>query len=125
MDNYLIDRETLGRFVDELIKSKTLSVSSTEELNIKREEAIKTLDEKIGLAIFRKFTPEQNTEFNQLLDREDTTEATFENFFQKTGLNIEKIANDALAEFAKEFLGDQNAQQSKSTIKPKSSSRSK
>jgi molecular chaperone GrpE (heat shock protein) len=109
MDNYLIDRETLGRFVDELIKSKTLSVSSTEELNIKREEAIKTLDEKIGLAIFRKFTPEQNTEFNQLLDREDTTEATFENFFQKTGLNIEKIANDALAEFAKEFLGDQNA----------------
>ena len=109
MDNYLIDREALSRFVDELIKNKTLSVSNAEELNAKREEAIKALDEKISLAIFRNFTPEQNTEFNQLLDREDTTEATFENFFQKTGLDIEKITNDALAEFAKEFLGDQNA----------------
>ena len=109
MDNYLIDRETLGRFVDELIKKKTQSGASLEEMNAKREEAIKSLDQKIGLAIFSKFTPEQNTEFNQLLDREDTTEATFEKFFQKIGLDIEKIATDAMKQFAQEFLGGQNA----------------
>ena len=109
MDNYLIDRETLGGFVDELIKSKTLPVSSAEELNAKREAAIKALDEKISLAIFGRFTPEQNTEFNQLLDRADATEADYQDFFDKAGLDVEKIAEGIMQQFAQDFLGGQNA----------------
>ncbi len=109
MDNYLIDRETLGRFVDELIKNKVQAGANLEELNTKREETIKALDKKIGLAIFSRFTPEQNTEFNQLLDSEDTTEVTFEEFFKKIGFDIEKISTGAMQQFAQEFLGGQNA----------------
>ncbi len=109
MDNYLTDRETLGRFVDELIKKKVKSGANPEELNAKREETIKALDQKIGLAVFSKFTPEQNAEFDQLLDREDTTEAAFEAFFQKINLDFEKSTTDAMRQFAQEFLGDQNA----------------
>ena len=52
MDNLLIDRETLGRFVDELIKKKPLAVGNPEELNALREESIKALDDRIAMAIF-------------------------------------------------------------------------
>lgn len=108
MDNYLIDRETLGQFVDELIKQKPLDVNNTEELNNLREESIKALDKAIGVAIFSHFTEEQNTEFNQLLDR-DAPEEDYQAFFDQTGLDLEKITTEAMQKFAQEFLeGGQN-----------------
>ena len=108
MDDYLIDRETLGKFVDEL-KNQTPSAEQAEELNAKREEIIEALDEKIGLAIFSKFTPNQNDEFNHLLEREDATEADFQSFFDRIGLDVEQIATDTMKNFAQELLGGQNA----------------
>lgn len=109
MDNYLIDRETLGKFVDELIKKKALPVNTPEELNNLREESIKSLDDKIGLAIFGSLTDEQNTEFNQLLDRADAEESDFENFFNKIGLDVEQKVTDTMNSFGEEFLaGGQN-----------------
>ena len=110
MDNYLIDRQTLGRFVDELIKRKALPVNTPEELNNLREESIKALDDKIGLAIFGNLTNEQNTELNQLLDRTDAEESDFEGFFNKIGLNVEQTITDTMNAFGEEFLtGGQNA----------------
>ena len=110
MDNYLIDRETLSKFVDELIKNKALPVSTTEELNAKREELIKSLDRQIGTAIFGQFTDEQNDEFNQLLDQdEEITESTYQDFFDKTGINVEETITATMKKFAQDFLkGDQN-----------------
>ena len=52
MDNYLINRETLGQFADELIKRKPLPVNSPEDLAELREDIIKTLNERISLAVF-------------------------------------------------------------------------
>lgn len=109
MDNYLIDRETLGKFVDELIKRKALPVNTPEELNNLREESIKSLDDKIGLAVFGSLTEEQNTEFNQLLDRGNVEESDFENFFNRIGLDVEQKITDAMNAFGAEFLGGQNA----------------
>ena len=108
MNDYLIDRETLGRFVDELIKNKTLPVDNADELNAQREQLIKDLDKKIGLAIFGKLTKEQATELNQLFDQDDTTEETYQAFFDKIGLDIEQTASEAMKEFAREFLGGAN-----------------
>lgn len=111
MNDYLIDRETLGKFVDELFKHKALPVDNAEELNAQREAAIKALDEKIGVAIFSEFTEEQNKEFNQMLDRdEEVTAGDYEVFFNKIGLNVEDVVNSAMKEFAKDFLGGQNAE---------------
>lgn len=109
MDNYLIDRETLGKFVDELIKRKALPVNTPEELNTLREESIKSLDDKIGLAVFGSLTNEQNTEFNQLLDRGDVEESEFEDFFNRIGLDVEQKITDTMNAFGAEFLGGQNA----------------
>lgn len=108
MDNYLTDREALGQFIDELIKQKPLDVANTEELNNLREESIKALDKAIGVAVFSHFTEEQNTEFNQLLDR-DAPEEDYEAFFARTGLDLERITTDTMQKFAQEFLeGGQN-----------------
>lgn len=110
MDNYLIDRETLGKFVDELIKNKALSVSSADELNNLREQAIKDLDDQIADAVFGRFTKEQNEEFNRLLDNDATTEDDYEHFFANTGLNLDEIISDSMKQFATDFLkGGENA----------------
>ncbi|MBR3122212.1 hypothetical protein IKF28_02080 [Candidatus Saccharibacteria bacterium] len=110
MDDYLIDRQTLGQFVDGLIKKKALPVNSPEELNNIREEAIKSLDDRIGLAIFGSFTPEQNEEFNRMLDRDDADENDYSNFFERIGLNINQKIGETLKAFGEEFLAEgQNA----------------
>ena len=55
-------------------------------------------------------TDEQNTEFNQLLDRTDAGESDFESFFNKIGLDVEQRITDTMNAFGEEFLaGGQNA----------------
>lgn len=109
MDNYLIDRETLTKFVDELIKKRTLPADNAEELNELREQMIASLDKKIGIAIFSHLTEEQNTELNELLDRDDTSAETYKEFFDKIGLKVDQIIADTYKAFSEEFLGGQNA----------------
>ena len=110
MNDYLIDRETLGKFVDELIKNKALPVDSAEELNDLREANIKALDDKIGLAIFGSLTDEQYAEFEQLLDRDDGNPEVYQDFFNSIGLDVQDIITKAMQEFQNEFLGGQNAE---------------
>ena len=107
MDDYLIDRQTLSQFVDALIKKKALPVDNPEELNSVREDAIKSLDDKIGLAVFGGLTEEQNTEFNQMLDR-NAAEDEYESFFNRIGLNVEETITNTMKTFAEDFLGGQN-----------------
>lgn len=109
MDNLLIDRETLGRFVDELIKKKPLAVNSPEELNAFREKSIEALDDRIALAIFGGLSDQQNEELNQLLDRPGTTETEFQQFFERNGLNVEEAVTNTVRVFGREFLGGENA----------------
>lgn len=109
MDNFLIDREALGQFVDALIKKKPLPVDNLEELNDLRERNITALDDKIGMAVFSQFTEEQNAEFNRMLDREnDPSEEEFLSFFEKAGINLKGTIESAMQEFANGFLGGQN-----------------
>lgn len=109
MDNNLINRETLSQFVDELIKRKPLPIDSAEDLANLREDAIKALDDRIGMAIFGKFTEEQSQEYNQILDRGEENPDVFEDFFNRAGLDVEKIITETMDEFANEFLeGGQN-----------------
>ena len=108
MDDYLIDRETLGQFVDELIKKKTLPVNTAEELTEFREELIKTLDDRISLAIVCRLNEEQNQEINNLLDRGEVDSDILEDFFSRAGIDVEKVITETMESFAKEFLGGEN-----------------
>lgn len=107
MDDYLIDRQTLGQFVDALIKKKALPVDNPEELESVREDAMKSLDDKISLAVFGRLSEEQNTEFNQMLDR-NASEDEYESFFNRIGLNVEETITNTMKAFAEGFLGGQN-----------------
>lgn len=108
MDNYLIDRETLGGFIDELIKKKPLPVNAAEELTNYREEQIKALDDRISQAIFGGLTDDQDRELNNLLDRGEPSSETLESFFSQAGINIDETIKNAMESFAKEYLGVQN-----------------
>lgn len=108
MDGYLIDREALGEFIDELIKKKPLPVDNMEELTSYREEQIKALDEQIGRAVFGRLTEEQNRELNELFNRNEENPEVFEDFFDRSGIDVEQIIADTMETFGKEFLGGQN-----------------
>ena len=82
MNEYLIDRETLGRLIDELIKRKPLPVNTAEDL--------------------------QNAEMNELLNRNESNPDVFKNFFIRAGIDLESIIANAITTFGKEYLGEQN-----------------
>ncbi len=110
MDNTLIDRETLGQFIDELIKQQPLPVNTAEELNDLREKSITALDDKIGTAVFSRLSKEQNAELSQMFDRdEEPSEDEYKDFFIRCGIDLEQTVTKAMQDYKTEFLGGQNA----------------
>ena len=109
MDNYLLDPEPLEQFIDGLMKQRPLPVSTPEEIKAFREEKVKELDDKIGMAIFTSLTSEQLDNLNQNLNQgSNITPEFFQNFFRDAGLDLQKIIADTMTSFGKQFLGDQN-----------------
>lgn len=108
MDNYLMDRQTLGQFIDELIKKKALPVDDTAELEALREKEMKALDDKVIDAIFGRLSDEQDAELNQLLDKGEESPEAFEEFFQNAGIDVEEIISQTMQDFAADFLGGEN-----------------
>ena len=108
MNNYIIDRETLGQLVDDLMKKGPLSASNAEELNTLREKTMEDLDNKINMAIFESLPTEKLLELEHLMDDINTPPEVFQKFFQESGINLQKIIKDTFDNFTKEFLGGQN-----------------
>ena len=106
MENYLIERETLAKFVDSLIAKKTQPIENLEAL---REESIKKLYDRIGQAIFGSLTKSQLDEINTLLDQNETDGQAFQDFFSRAGINLEEVVTKAMQDFGVEFLGGKNA----------------
>ncbi|MBQ3293123.1 hypothetical protein IJG93_02355 [Candidatus Saccharibacteria bacterium] len=109
MDNYLIDRETLGQFVDELIKRKALPVDDTAELEALREKEMKALDDKIINDIFGRLNDEQVDELNQLLDKGEESPEAFEQLFKNANIDVEQVIEQTMQDFAADFLGGEDA----------------
>lgn len=108
-ENYLVNRQDLARFVDELIKKKPLPVDTTEELENFRARTIDSLDDSIGLAVFGQLTDEQDAELNQLLDDKKSTEDDYDKFFSRIGLDISQTVQDTMTAFAEAFLAEGGA----------------
>lgn len=109
MQDYLLDRETLGQFVDNLIKKRPLPVDKAEEINSFREEQIKALDDHIANALFGQMNEEQTTALSQLLDQEKENPDVFKKFFTEQNINVEQIVADAASSFSANYLaGGQN-----------------
>lgn len=103
MENFLIDQEILGNFVDELI-------SKSNNKNVDKEAKIRELDQKIGEEIFGSLDANQLDEFNRFLDMGDTDEAEEEirNFFAKYNINLDLKIQEIMEHFAKDFLEGNN-----------------
>ena len=108
MDNYLIDRETLGKFVDELMAKKALPERDAADAEKYREEKIAELDRRISFAIVDALNDEQLVEFNNIMDRDDSPES-YRVFFEKAGINVEDKIAEGMRSFGEDFLGGRNA----------------
>jgi len=109
MDEYLIDREILEQFVDELMKQKPLPANTAEELNALREKNIKALDDQIAKAVFGSLTAPQLEAINKILDSGEENPEVFQEFFQNAGVDLQKITSETMTKFSEQFLGGQNA----------------
>ncbi len=105
MENYLIERETLAEFVDSLIAKKPQPI---ENLDALREESIRKLDDRISQAIFGNLNSDQLDEIDAILDRDDTDDQVFQDFFDRAGVNLKEVIAKAMQDFSKEFLGGEN-----------------
>ena len=108
MEEYLVERETLEKFVDELMKKGTLPVDSADEVSALRERMIQELDDAIGKAVFGSLDKVQLAAVNQLLDDNNTSEAAFRGFFERAGVDVDKKVAEAMEAFRGKFLGGKN-----------------
>ena len=109
MDNdYLIERGTLVELVDALL-SKKYPNGLPENIDTIREENIKKLDDKITKDLFDSFTESQLTDFNKLLDKNESDPQAFRNFFKDANIDLEQQIEKSVREFSAEFLGGENA----------------
>lgn len=107
MENYLIERDVLGKVVDDLIAEKFPDRPSS-ELETLREDSIKKLDDKIGKAVFGSLNKEQLKKVNEMLDEDIDDAAAFEMFFEEAGVDLNKVISDTITDFGQEFLGGEN-----------------
>lgn len=104
MQDYLLDRETLAQFIDELMKKRPIPVDNATEINNFREEQMKALDDHISDAIFGGMSDAQLSGLNQLLDQEKDNPDVFRNFFKAQNIDIDGIVADAFNSFSTNYL---------------------
>lgn len=109
MENYLVDRETLAQFIDQLTSQKPLPATTPEERNQQREQLISSLDQTIRLSLLNQLSADQLDELNSLLDRDDEITDEYDRFFDHAGLDLHKITTNAAVHFGQVYLGGAHA----------------
>ena len=89
MENYLIGRETIGKFIDQLIAKKYVN-QFPDSLKELREENIKKLDNQVSEAIFSSLDDDQLDEISAMFDREENDPTAFQIFFKNADVNLEQ-----------------------------------
>ena len=108
MESYLVDEAVLGQFADALIKEKYPNDPAEKHAELK-QTLMKKADHEVLRTIIGNLTPEQGGELERLLDENDTDPAVFTKFFEKHGIDLEKILRNAMSKFKENFLkGDEN-----------------
>lgn len=108
MEDYLIDRDTLGKFIDELLQKKPAPAENAEELNRFKEAQMAALDDKINKAMLSSLSDEQLEELEQMLDRGEESPEAYDALYKNAGVNLETIMTNAMREFETEYLGGDN-----------------
>ncbi len=109
MEEYLLDKDTLGKVIDELMKKHPLSVDKVEELPKYKEEQMRALDDHVAKTLIESLNQDQATSLSELLDQETENPDVFRSFFDNQGINVEQIIQKAFNSFEEKFLmGGQN-----------------
>lgn len=104
MEEYFIEHDTLAKLIDALISQKYPD-KAKESLDEIREKSIRALDDRIATKIFSSLSEEQLKEISALLDSQEKSPVTFQEFFQKHSINLNQKITEAVEEFSREFLG--------------------
>ena len=108
MEDYLIDRDTLEKFIDELLKEKPKTTNNVEEQNMVKEKMMQTLDDRINKAMLKSLNDEQLEELEQMLDRGDESPEAYSALYKNAGVDLESLISKEMESFGEEYLGGKN-----------------
>lgn len=97
--------EELLPFIDSLLKEKNLSGMSPEVYGQLRKDLANELKLQIDRAIITEFSEEQADAFSGLLDNQDTTDESLQEFVQKSGIDTSKVVAHTMVKFREFYLG--------------------
>ena len=107
MEEYFIEHDILARFVNGLLSQKYPD-GAPADIDKIREDGIRELSDKIATKIYGSLNESQLIEVNKLFDDQEEDPAVFQDFFKKSGINLNQKITEAAEEFGKEFLGGKN-----------------
>lgn len=98
-EDYLINKETLSRFIDELIRRHPIPIDNAEKLKEFRDEQMRALDDHIINTLFGNLDDAQLNSLDQLLNQEFENPDVFRKFFLDNNINVEQIIIDSVKSF--------------------------
>ena len=108
MEDYLIDRDTLEKFINELFQKKPAPAENAEELNRVKKEMVQSLDDRINKAMLNGLSDEQLEELERMLDSGEESPEAYDAFYKNAGVNLETVFSKEMKNFEKEYLGGEN-----------------
>lgn len=98
-----VQTKVIEEFVDKMIADKGLGVVSTEKIGALRENLCAKLEEQVEQAMLRALSDEQLVELEKLVDS-GASDEELDEFFDNSGVDFTKAAEQAMSEFRKAFL---------------------
>lgn len=99
MEEYLINKETLSKFIDELIKRYPIPIDDATKLKEFRDEQMRALDDHITNTLFGSLDEAQLNDLELLLNQEFENPDVFRKFFLDNNINVEQIIIDSVKSF--------------------------
>lgn len=98
------ETQALEELANEMLVEKGLLEQDRAQHGKLRHELVQQLNETIERAVIGALSDVQLVEFDRMLDA-DVDDQEIEDFFDRSGVDFEKAANEALMKYRAEYLG--------------------
>ena len=97
--------QNLEDFIDQLITDRQLPDITDDVRNELKADLTKRLMEQIDRATLNALSEEQADELSKKMDDPDFSQADLDKFMEESGVNMQKIALEAMLKFRSLYLG--------------------
>lgn len=97
--------DEVDRFLNQILDEKKITGDSPEIRPQLIADLRHHLMEQIDRAMVEALTPQQVTQLNELMDRDDTTDQQIQDFFRQSGVDSQQVVLNTMMRFRRYYLG--------------------